>query len=287
MAEEHPTATERERQAHEETTESRGAQAAAEQVQALKAQLQQVQAVHFAAEAQWEAQRVAGAVSTASALDEASRWKAEAARWKAEALHWEAEAQDQAEQLKVLQHQHEQEIDSLLDEFCDTEDGYRKVIEKQRKARHRAERQTEAAETALDAVREVAEAELSKIPGSPAHAEDALGAVRVLAEQQDVNHASSIMGTIEQSLPAHTQFEGGDGNDATSRPHAMGVATPLQLLGPIGLGAVPTVASPTPHSGLRVGGTEHIEPRLRKVCLIRTNLASSDALSSALPLVDL
>lgn len=264
-----------ERRAHEDATESRAAQAAAAEVQALKTQLQKVQAVHSAAEAQWETQRVAGAVSTASALDEASRWKAEAARWEAEAMHWEAEAQDQAEQLKVLKRQHEREIDSLLDEFCGTEDGYRRVIEKQRKARDRAERQTEAAEAALDAVREVAEAELSKLPEYPADAEDAIDVVRALAEQQDGFQASSIpMDTIEQSLPAHTQFQARDGTDATFRPYTTSAATSLEL-SRLGLGVVPTVPSPTPHNGMRAGGTGHVEGRLRKVCLARTSLLAA------------
>ena len=84
MAEERATAAERrcaedadERERGVVTDESRTAQAAAE-VQALKSQLQKLQAAHRVVEEQWEAQRVAGAVATASALDEASRWEAEA-----------------------------------------------------------------------------------------------------------------------------------------------------------------------------------------------------------------
>ena len=276
MAEERATAAERrcaedadERERGVVTDESRTSQAAAE-VQALKSQLQKLQAAHRVVEEQWEAQRVAGAVATASALDEASRWEAEAARWEAEAVHWEAEARDQAEQLKVLQRQHKREIDSLLDEFCDTEDGYRKVVEKQRKARHRAERKTEAAESALFAVQEVAEAELSKLPEDHADAETALDMVQALARQRDGFQVSSPpKATVEHTLPAQTaQFQATGGTDAhTHRPYTTGDATSLQLFG-LGLGAVPTVASPMPPNRMRVGGTGNLEGRPRQVRLI-------------------
>lgn len=241
-------ALEAERRAHK-ATESRAAQTAAE-TQVLKSQLQNIQEAHSAAEAQWEADRIAAAVATASALDESSRWEAEAARWEAEAARWEAKVRDQGEQLELLELQLEREIDNLLDEFCDTEDGYRQVVEKQRKARHRAERQTEAAETALNAVREVVEAELSKGPEylTDEAADSALNVVREVAEGQEFL-ASSIrmgtledMGTLEQSLPAQfTPFEARrDGMHARAHTAA---GTSLQLSG-LELGAVPATASP-------------------------------------------
>ena len=211
-------ALEAERRAHK-ATESRAAQTAAE-TQVLKSQLQNIQEAHSAAEAQWEADRIAAAVATASALDESSRWEAEAARWEAEAARWEAKVRDQGEQLELLELQLEREIDNLLDEFCDTEDGYRQVVEKQRKARHRAERQTEAAETALNAVREVAEAELSKGPEylTDEAADSALNVVREVAEGQEFLASSIRMGTLE------------DLRTLTSEAHARGIYVLIDIV---------------------------------------------------------
>ena len=117
-----------------ELAESRAAQYAAE-AEDLASELEAERAGAAGQVHEWESMRVEGAVTAARALSEASRW--------------EKQARERAEHCGVLQREIERSAQDHAAEMDSVRAGYRDVVEKQRRARARAEERLEASEAAL------------------------------------------------------------------------------------------------------------------------------------------
>ena len=210
------------------TAESRAAEAGA-QAQQMAAQMQEIQATFASAEAAWENQRVAGAIAIASALSEVERW--------------EAEARQQAELRGAAERQFERDTETLLDELEATEEGYREVVGKQRRARKRAEKRADSAHDSLAAAREPPLEE----PAAAAAAEPSAVAAQT-SGFMSMAHAFPGSGFDDTSIGRNTSL---------GRMLAAQATTIEQMTSPTGrhsmsaeLGSVPFGASPMPRGAL-------------------------------------